>query len=215
MAVRLGNKPVIGNVWFNEDYFPKMLEGEGLLVEDLEDLNLVDMLVFWGGEDVHPRYYGERSRYAYVTDAAERDKFESFLFREAVSRDIPIVGICRGAQLCCVLSGGKLWQDVKHHNADHLIRMQDGEIVMATSTHHQMMRPGKGVETIAISDKILSPAKYNEHGAELNSLPEPEICFSSVTNALMIQGHPEYPHASDGFRQLTYKLINKYFGAIK
>lgn len=208
----MANHPVVGSLWDDNDFFAQGLEGHHSLVEDIADLDTVDMLVFWGGEDVHPRYYKETSRYAYVTNEAERDKFESWMFLEAIARNIPILGICRGAQLCCVMSGGKLWQDVKNHNHDHNIITNDGEVVLVTSTHHQMMRPGKGTEILAISEKVLSPQKFSQHGGEITNVPEPEICYNKLCNALMIQGHPEYSYAKPEFRQLTFKLIEKYLG---
>ena len=41
-----------------------------------------------------------------------RDEFELRIAREALERQIPVLGICRGTQLLGVVSGGELIQDI-------------------------------------------------------------------------------------------------------
>ncbi len=67
----------------------------------------VDALVLSGGGDVDPRLYGGDPTDSQAVQP-ERDRFELALFRLARSRGLPILGICRGAQLVNVAAGGTL-----------------------------------------------------------------------------------------------------------
>ncbi len=72
----------------------------------------VDGLILTGGRDIDPlRYEGERlpnHRYDFDRDAMEIEWLD-----RAFSRRIPILGICRGAQLINVYKGGSLYQDIR------------------------------------------------------------------------------------------------------
>jgi len=71
-----------------------------------------DGLVVAGGTDVHPTLYrGLEVKDSYVYDEA-RDKMESSLISEGLERNLPMLCICRGAQLLNVISGGDLHSDV-------------------------------------------------------------------------------------------------------
>jgi putative glutamine amidotransferase len=67
------------------------------------------------GEDVEPsRYNAEPANHRYLekTDPL-KDEIEIRLVREALSRKVPILGICRGSQLLNVVCGGTLYGDVR------------------------------------------------------------------------------------------------------
>jgi putative glutamine amidotransferase len=72
----------------------------------------IDGLLLTGGGDVDPAFYGEDRHPA--TDDAEpgRDEFEIDLARRAMSSDVPVLAICRGAQVLNVAAGGSLVQDI-------------------------------------------------------------------------------------------------------
>ena len=67
-------------------------------------------LVLAGGPDIDPPRYGMRPRPATTEVRPERDAWELALLDAALERDIPILGICRGAQLLNVARGGTLHQ---------------------------------------------------------------------------------------------------------
>lgn len=80
---------------------------------DPEDaVELVDGLLFSGGGDIHPKYYGEPISPRIRNIEPYRDEFEIELFKLAYERGIPVLGICRGAQLINVALGGTLYQDL-------------------------------------------------------------------------------------------------------
>ncbi len=75
-------------------------------------IGLLDGLVLTGGGDVDPVLYGE-DRHETIEDAEPgRDEFEIDLARRAVAEDLPLLAICRGAQVLNVASGGTLVQDI-------------------------------------------------------------------------------------------------------
>ncbi len=68
-------------------------------------------IILCGGGDVAPELYNEKDRYArYVS--VKRDKFELGLVDFALKNNIPILGLCRGAQVINVFFGGTLIQDL-------------------------------------------------------------------------------------------------------
>ncbi len=74
------------------------------------DLDRVDGLIIGGGDDIGPELYGGELRVSARLDP-ERDRLERRLAEEALDRGIPVLGICRGAQMLNVALGGSLHQD--------------------------------------------------------------------------------------------------------
>lgn len=75
-------------------------------------LDLVDGLLFTGGEDISPLEYGEDPISHVTLVSGERDRQEIDLFKMAYEKHMPILGICRGIQLINVALGGSLYQDL-------------------------------------------------------------------------------------------------------
>jgi putative glutamine amidotransferase len=72
----------------------------------------IDGLLLTGGGDVDPVLYGDE-RHPTVEDAEPgRDEFELDLARRAMGADLPLLAICRGAQVLNVAAGGTLVQDI-------------------------------------------------------------------------------------------------------
>ena len=73
-------------------------------------LDRIDGLAVSGGYDVNPERYG-RARGPHTDDPRDvRDHWELELLGAARERDMPILGVCRGAQLLNVSRGGTLIQ---------------------------------------------------------------------------------------------------------
>lgn len=77
-----------------------------------EILDNCDGLLLSGGTDVDPKIFGEVPHTALGRIDSPRDPFEITLAREAVRRDMPVLGICRGLQVLNVALGGTLIQDI-------------------------------------------------------------------------------------------------------
>lgn len=187
-------------------------------------------LIIWGGQDISPTIYGQKpSRFTGAdVDLSKRDQYEVEMALAAMELGIPIIGICRGAQLMCALSGGILVQDVNGHAGGwHKIVTKDGREFNCPSLHHQMMYPWhKEGGTIDESMKYLAwcdPARSDlyhgqpvgEDDAICEQLKmhwyEPEILYFGKTKSLCIQSHPEFiDNVNHPFVQYCLELTKQY-----
>jgi gamma-glutamyl-gamma-aminobutyrate hydrolase PuuD len=87
-------------------------------VEDKLSLNGFGGLLLMGGSDVNPARFGAKPQPQTDPPDDQRDEAELGLIHEAVERDIPIFGICRGLQILNVYHGGTLVQHLAA-NARH------------------------------------------------------------------------------------------------
>jgi putative glutamine amidotransferase len=82
-------------------------------------LDSLDGLVLTGGYDLDPASYGQQPHSATDEPRTGRDASEFALLRGALDRGLPVLGICRGAQVLNAAFGGTLHQhlpDVIGHN---------------------------------------------------------------------------------------------------
>lgn len=131
-------------------------------------------LVLTGGPDVHPARYGQESDLERCFIDAERDEFELALYAKAKGLQMPVLGVCRGAQLINVAEGGTLVIDIpedtktpQEHarkndiDAEHDIDVVAGSIITkitgdvegsVNSAHHQAVaKVGEGLMISAVS----------------------------------------------------------------
>ncbi|MFD1781662.1 gamma-glutamyl-gamma-aminobutyrate hydrolase family protein [Fredinandcohnia salidurans] len=88
------------------------------ITSDVEALSGIlpklDGILFSGGSDIEPKYYGEQPRYGLGDIDPYRDRHEMELANIVIhDMDIPVLGICRGSQLINVVMGGTIYQDLK------------------------------------------------------------------------------------------------------
>ena len=211
MAVNVQSKRRTFFMTWPDKNVERMLKDRGHAVTHVFD-NEWEIALFPGGEDVSPILYGEhvlpKTQMNY-----KRDLTEVNLFRRMHHKRLK-VGICRGAQLLNVLSGGRLWQDVDNHAvADgHMVKFWASNTgIKMTSTHHQMMIPGPLGWVVASADR--STTKINETEGETklvtNDWEDPEVIWYDYNTTLCWQPHPEYV---DGWeRQEFFDWIDTLF----
>jgi putative glutamine amidotransferase len=73
-------------------------------------VDLIDGIVFSGGDDLDPALYGEKRHPKAIPIDPARQKFELALLAEIEKRRVPALGICCGSQLMNVYRGGSLIQ---------------------------------------------------------------------------------------------------------
>jgi len=73
-------------------------------------LSGLDGIIMTGGKDVDPARYGQDAHPETDEPRPDRDEWEDLLLRGAIDRELPFLGICRGAQLLNVALGGTLTQ---------------------------------------------------------------------------------------------------------
>ena len=71
-------------------------------------LDRLDGLLLVGGDDVDPRLYGQAPGPHSGDIDPRRDQFELRMLRGAITRELPVLAICRGMQLLNVAQGGSL-----------------------------------------------------------------------------------------------------------
>jgi gamma-glutamyl-gamma-aminobutyrate hydrolase PuuD len=167
-------------------------------------LDDADLVLFTGGEDVDPSLYGE-PHLKRTRSNLSRDTKETAIYRGALDRGLPMVGICRGGQFLNVMNGGKLWQHVTNHTAQHLAYVQippfqkgkKPRVISVTSTHHQMMIPGPDACVL-----LTARNSYERNSVGVTTIglpddddPDIEAVFYDKTDCLCFQPHPEFPNA--------------------
>ncbi|MBM7515060.1 gamma-glutamyl-gamma-aminobutyrate hydrolase family protein [Nocardioides nitrophenolicus] len=137
-------------------------------------LDLVDGVVFVGGADVDPRRYGGVPHPRSGGLEPLRDQFELDLAARGLRAGVPMLGICRGAQLLNVALGGTLVADLpigvgESHasyaypraHRSHAVSFTAGSALEAiygpetvvNSFHHQAVdRPGRDVVVTGRAD---------------------------------------------------------------
>ena len=133
-------------------------------IENVTDLSGVDGLLLAGGTDIDPALYGAAREVATDKPDRVRDVIEGTLLDEALARDLPVLGICRGQQFLNVHLGGTLRQHIDGHKCPkvrevHAVAIAPGsrlEAILATreyivnSRHHQGAdRVGTGLTVTA------------------------------------------------------------------
>jgi GMP synthase-like glutamine amidotransferase len=178
----------------------------------------IDALVIWGGADISPSIYGHAvSTYTGATEhLSVRDRVEVNAAKFAISRGIPILGICRGAQLVCALAGGFLIQHVNNHGISHPMTTDDGREIMTSSVHHQMMYPYDVEHKLIAWSTNRRSDKYvvgdNSDYEPMHMHHEPEVVWFPTIKGLAIQGHPEFHRKplTDPFVQYCMEVTRKY-----
>lgn len=173
----------------------------------------VSAVVIWGGEDISPSLYGQQpNRHTHaLSTLSKRDKIETDVCHAAIQCGVPIIGVCRGAQLLCALAGGTLVQHVDGHHNDHKIVTSDGRTMTTSSIHHQMMLIGKtDHELIAWSAENQSSRYLGEEDTPIDMTTEPEIVYFPKIKGLAIQGHPEFMERGSEFVKYCNELVSKY-----
>lgn len=136
-----------------------------------EAVAAVDGLLLTGGGDVDPARYGAVPEPECGPPDAARDGWELALIAEARRAAVPILGICRGAQVLAVAAGGTLVQHLPGRDHDDLGRAAD-EVhrvvvgpgtrlhrvlgvgsISANTIHHQSVRSaGAGLVVSGVAD---------------------------------------------------------------
>ncbi len=154
--------------------------------KNLKAIDSCDGVIFSGGIDIHPGFYGGFDGYLNAPSQFDqyRDEFEIAAFLKTQERSIPIVGICRGMQLINCVYGGSLVQDIGYesnlmHKAINITDKQhtavieensllhtivDSSNVQVNSAHHQAIdRLGQGLVVNAFSiDNIIEGIERKE-----------------------------------------------------
>ena len=208
-------KQVLYSGYYPDDGYPFHTLAKDVVTAKLpEDIIEPDsILVIWGGSDINPALYGhEQSLRTYP--GGRRDYIEWDLIQKAIMLDIPIIGVCRGAQMLCAAAGGYLIQHVDNHTGSHhKVDTIDGTSFTVNSIHHQMMCVPEEVDHVrlAITDKPRSQRYIYQKDREHNPVAELEAVWFPTLKGLAIQWHPEAMDDGSDATKFIMEKIDAYF----
>lgn len=183
-------------------------------------------LLLTGGDDIWPGLYGMKEEVNRCEELdRHRDSLEQILLRSALTKKMPVMGICRGLQMINITLGGTLWIDLPadyqlttgsadttvHHRCEDYLncfhgirtgkeslmsRLTGAEIGFVNTNHHQ------GVHTLATGLKSgsMSPDGLTE------SIEWAAPAGKSYL--LGVQWHPERMDTSNIF---SGRLLNEFY----
>jgi putative glutamine amidotransferase len=134
-------------------------------------LDAIDGLIISGGPDVSPARYNQEPGPMTVEFYPNQDETEIDLISEALNRDMPLLGVCRGMQILSIANGGTLHQhlvDTPGHeghggydgtSTDHSVIVEEdsllcnvmGKSFTVNSTHHQGVADPGSLSISAVS----------------------------------------------------------------
>lgn len=180
---------------------------------------MADAVVFIGGADIDPAFYGERKgpkmKYTSMADDC-RDKAAWMKTDNGKNSQLKI-GVCRGAQFVNVMNNGKLIQHVNNHSTGEHEAIDafvnPGSKILITSVHHQMMIPTDDAEILAYSEGV-GGEYWGQNGIIEAPKIEPEAVWYDRTQSLCVQFHPEYNDMKNNTqahvcREYFFQLLDK------
>jgi putative glutamine amidotransferase len=159
-------------------------------------LDGLDGLIITGGKDVDPARYGQVAHAETDEPRRDRDAWEDALLTAAIERELPFLGICRGAQLLNVALGGTLHQHLPEivgstrynlgagNFADNHVHVDPGttvgslmgDTIVGKSYHHQAIDE--------LAEGLVVTARSDDGVVQAVELP-------SVPFGVGVQWHPE------------------------
>lgn len=195
--------------WDTQDPF-HMFEAV-ISVSSPDHLQKGGALLLHGGEDISPSIYNHKnSKYCHAKkEPSVRDQLELDLIKRAVSLEMPIIGICRGAQLLCAFDGGHLVQHIVGHATEghNVVSEQYGNLGVSNSAHHQMMQPRKSRDNNIIGYVEETLYGYEEKDILREYQNCPEIIHFNKIKGFGIQGHPEWMKRDDLYLNNCIKIM--------
>lgn len=146
-----------------------------------------------------------------ITGDTDRDELERKLIEEADKRKLPVLGICRGAQLINVSRGGSLHQDLKNFYVEtpqlttvlpyksitlkpdsHLAAVLQRTHCLVNSLHNQ------AISTLGACIEVVG----SEETGVIQAIEDPERGF-----LIGVQWHPEYLPQRPEQRRIFKRLV--------
>lgn len=190
-------------------------------------LEAVDGILFSGGTDILPAYFGEFLMEGYEMPyelTPDRDRFEIALFRKAEERQMPILGICRGIQLMAVAGGGSIYQDIDKMMSRG-IRIRHSQHAPADSVSHPVLIDAESrlgdifdQKTLWVNSMHHQAVRYVPHGYKVTATSPDGVveAIESVRGrfAVGVQWHPERLLAG-GKNKLYTRLFAEFVNAAR
>jgi putative glutamine amidotransferase len=174
-------------------------------------LDLVDGLLLSGGDfDVDPSFYGAGTVNPAVKQKPGRAAFDMALMREALARDLPLLGICAGEQFMGALLGSTLIQNIpdevpnamNHHQSPRRHEEVHRVAITPGTRLHQLV----GTTDLGVNTSHRQALKTVGPGLVINAVAPDGVIegFESPSHCFVlgVQWHPEF---FDGAHQALFK----------
>jgi len=190
-------------------------------LDSIDDyLSIVNGIYFAGGGDVNPIILNEDPHKNIGYICPERDLFELELYKRAFLKKIPMIGICRGAQIINIAAGGTIFQDLNTQVDNHICHKQLSPTPLSSYFHTVSLEQGTILHSIYESPSIYT----NSYHHQSIKSPATDFIVSASTSdgvieaieytgdffILGIQWHPEVLNSVHKEALLIYKrFINE------
>ena len=203
------------------DSLAEILDMKGMKVDSaLKLLSTCDAILFTGGEDVVPGYYGKGSDSTRCTSNPGRDSLEFALIKESMRLKMPVFGVCRGQQILNVALGGTLIVDIPTDHPGKIIHQCKDYLYCFHS-----VKITKGSQLLNITKADTGSVTSNHHQAIAKAAPGLKIAAwaaDSIAEAIewsdpagkpflmAVQWHPE---RMDTISPLSMPLMKAFLSA--
>lgn len=171
-------------------------------------LSVLDGIIFTGGSDIDPHYYGEEPSEHLGETKPRRDAHEIALLKKIIQdTKLPYLGICRGAQLLNVACGGTLYQDIASARPEAEEHSYFGRSPKHVSTHNVSIDPHSTLHRMVSQHEL---AVNSFHHQAIHTIGEGLIASAAASDGtieaiemqgkrmvLAVQWHPEMMAEAD------------------
>ena len=174
-------------------------------------------VVITGGHDIEPVLYAAEPEIETNYDSA-RDALESAVIRDALNRQLPLLGICRGAQLLNVCRGGSLHQEIRSQRKKtsnrwtilplKTLKVESNDDHTQELSKLEMILQRKCLKINSLHNQAIDRMgeKLKVSGRDLDNLIQ-AIEDSSHDFLIGVQWHPEFLLYLPAHRRLFKKLV--------
>lgn len=168
-------------------------------------------VVVTGGHDIDPVLYAAEPEVHPVYDR-ERDRFESAIIDSALDRDLPLLGICRGAQLLNVRLGGTLFQDLsrrRRHTSGRRTPLPLKTLIVEPGSRHLTYLNEKRQRINSLHNQAIDSLGQglSVAGRDLDGIVQ-AVEDKEATFRLGVQWHPEFLLYMSLQRRLFHQLMS-------
>ncbi len=188
----------------------------------LSCLDRVDGILFSGGGDLNPLYFGEDPWPELHGINAHRDWGELMLARLAYNRQLPVFGICRGIQVLVAALGGRVSQDIAASRGEAAVPLvkHDQQLDRGVASHFVQAEPG------SLMDELFG-SRFAVNSFHHQAVAEPGCHFRVTARsadgvieavestdfrfAVGVQWHPEcfYPAGDGSMLPLLRRFVDE------
>lgn len=151
----------------------------------------LDGLLFSGGGDIDPVYYGAENHPLVANVDRDRDRVELYLLEQAIQKGAPFLGICRGFQVVNVGLGGTLYADITAQCANARKHDFFADFPPGHLAHEVKMRAGSRLAQM-LGEPVLWVNSLHHQGALdlAPALQAAAIAPDGLVEAVELPGHP-------------------------